>query len=122
MGFPAVFREVGTKQKRPDVGILSLLSSRPQTLSLGCFLHHYPSAGVNRIEKAVVDRVSSRGCRDPRGAPKGLLLDRLSDSSESLPPSHSAHALKKAQRHAERERIPASALLGTAHTVMDISD
>lgn len=53
MGFPAVFTKVGKKQKRPDVGILSLLSSSPQSFSLRCSLHSFLNVMANRVEKAV---------------------------------------------------------------------
>lgn len=115
MGFPAVFREVGTKQKRPDVGILSLLSSRPQTLSLGCFLHHYPSVGVNRIEKAVVDRVSSRGCRNPRGTPKGSFWTGWATALKAFP-LHTLPMLWRKHRGMQNENVFQLQLFWGPHT------
>lgn len=115
MGFPAVFRDVGKEWKRPDVGILSLLSSRPQTLSLRCFLYHFPSAGVDRIEKTMVERVSSRRCRKPRGAPKGSFWMGWVTALKAFP-LHTLPTLWRKHRGVQNKNIFRLQLFWRPHT------
>lgn len=72
MGSPAVFTKVGKAQKRPDVRIPSLLSSGPQSFSLGCLLRSTPNAGAkHRTEKAGEGDSLQGGTWEPKSSPGG---------------------------------------------------